>query len=890
MTFQRYTILWSLLATLLLLPACSSSSDSTDGDADFATPDGDIEMEEDFSDGDADDDSDAERESSDEEEGFPADLFESVFWDAPDESEVLALLEKSAFWMEHSELITEMSSWFEENVYSTPGMEPDDPSLLGYRAAGNGRAFAFVGTWYPRNTLHGLLGPDYDHHEEGYFSDFTALPVVDGKTPPWASDRIWQLRDAQIVCTNTRFKRSALELDTVVFAPLSDEPGEERRTLVQRVVLRNGGADSVEAALAIRSHDDADGESANDLEQIRGGRKMRVRAVEDGFEVQAMGEDEYPALLSSSFTLAGGEERLFTIVYEFSRVEASFGAAFEAVKAAGADALLDETRLWWRTWHASGLQIRTPDRRANDLLDGLKGTVRVQIHENGSINVMSHYTGQWIRDSYAPIRTLLKFGYPEEALGIAEAYFTAASLRGGLGNRVNSDFDPEVSVPEVDWRANTPFGATRSKGEAPSYIPMMYTRYYRHTKDAKLVRNRWDYLIHALLGQAHRDDGLMLWSGDETFRPQFAFNIGLGLEYEWEFRTFSANSGFLFAAAAEELLDFAEKTDLDAEEDTTWLRETAARVRSGTEAYYWLETENRYSPFLYGSRAEETETPDHPGEPALAATVVGPDVNTKPLWLGYLPRDDEKARANILSSMDEALRDNGLLLNRSGESFLPGLGYDLAEGIMTGMTPGYFLYNVADLNLEVAARTFDTVGAWVSPSGNVNEVMLYATPRQALCPIYSPQSTIGELWSRFRGWEGAIVLESLMHYLIGYDVNVPEGWIALAPRLVHDTPYLEAENLRFLDAAIDMRYEKKETGALLTLNVPEEAVTAGLTEFRLRLTVSGSVNGARLDGNLLSSGDYETFEPFSGSTEVLLIVPARAGETRVEALFANEKR
>lgn len=48
-------------------------------------------------------------------------------------------------------------------VHETPGEEPESAEHLGYFGIGNGTAFAFTGTWYPLNTLHELIGPEYDN-------------------------------------------------------------------------------------------------------------------------------------------------------------------------------------------------------------------------------------------------------------------------------------------------------------------------------------------------------------------------------------------------------------------------------------------------------------------------------------------------------------------------------------------------------------------------------------------------------------------------------------------------------------------------------------------------------------------------------------------------------
>ena len=200
---------------------------------------------------------------------------------------------------------------------------------------------------------------------------------------------------------------------------------------------------------------------------------------------------------------------------------------------------------------------------------------------------------------------------------------------------------------------------------------------------------------------------------------------------------------------------------------------------------------------------------------------------------------------------------------------------------MTGMAPAFFLFNVAELNLEVAEQTFDAVGSYASPSGNYPEVALFAEPGHALNLFYSPD-VLGEMWARHRQWEGAITAEALLHYLVGFRADAVAGWIELAPHLPHDAPWLEVRNLRVLDHPHHLRVESGAERVELTLTVPDEPSGYGLQEVRLRLTVNfEQVSAVRVDDLDLSAEEYAVISPYTGALEVRLDIEPRQGETTV---------
>lgn len=794
-------------------------------------------------------------------------MFESIWWEIGDEAGLLELLDISPFFKERAWLVRDASSWFDHVVHEVPGEVPVDSSWLGYFGVGNGIATGFVGTWYPLNTLHELLGPDYQKDGlEGYFADYAVFLEKNGKRLKWSEEWIWKPVMSQLALTRMRVDGSPLELDTVTFAPASDESGPEARCIVQIINVRNTAEDKLDdVGVTAQSFFWAQlPDDVKAIEQVRGGDRMRARPLGDGWErLDKSADDDYPALQSPTFALEPGEERQLVMVYEFAEEADPIGAGREAVETLGWAKVLDDTAAWWKAWHQAGLVIRTPDRKVNDLVEGLKGSIKVMTAATGAASELSHYTGTWHRDTFPPVRTMLKFGYPEEAKGMTDYIYGAAAVKGAIGNALPCDLDLPDPLPEVDWLAAVPFTAVRLRGEGPSFLPLMNLHVWQYTGEAQPLLDRWDYLMHALRGQTITDEGLMYFSGDETFRVLYAFNIGLGLEWDFVNGAFSSYSAFLFVRAAEMLTGFIESTGADKAEDLAWLKYTAANLRQDTDDHYWVEAEGRYASMIYQATMETEPVP-------------GEDLNTQPVWLGYHVRDHALARQNLLGTMEDILDDDGLLITSLGTDE-ELMGYNVGRGLLTGMTPGYFLFDGAELNLEVADQTFDLMGRFVSRSGNYPEVGLYIEPGRALCPFYDPTGAQGELWARYRQWEGAINLEAIMHYLVGFEADVVVGWMALSPRLPHDAPFVEADNLLFGGHGFDLRFAREGEGHQLTVTGDADPATYGLKEFRVRLNVPGDeVTSLELDGKALDPSTWSKKSAYPGLTEVSLVIPAPA--------------
>jgi|GEM_PF-2565701 len=861
---------------ILMLVAFVACSGCSTGDADNTVPDGDADIDgSELEQPEASGESPEENELTDGESEAELEAEESAaeydpWWPQKEDTALRELKTRSAFFTAHAWLIDEHSSWFEDIQHEEAGETPPESSRLGYYAVGNGNVFGFVGTYYPRNTLHEMIGPGYQKRgASGYFSDFSAMLIRDDKLLPWTRELAWKPLKTQAPCTSMQVKEASIELDTVTFAPESDEPGDEGSTIVQVINLRNVGENAESNfKLLLQAYDSAT-ITATGLQQTREGVKLlHVSALDSKLTPAESPLEKYPALISGDLSLEPGAEMQFVVVYEFALEGQAFSGR-SAIETAGWENLLAATSEWWHNWHNAGISINTSDRRVNDLIEGLKGIVRVQVADNGASCPMSFYTSVWIRDSYGPTRMFLRFGYPKDAWGISDYYFKAASMHGSIANALDSDVTISDPLPQVDWMANMPFSG-RLRGEGPSHIPLMHALYWRYTGQGDDIASRWDYLMHTLKGQEKTAEGFMFFSGDETFRPQLSTNLGMegGADYKFEDLTYSANSAFLYVRACETLAEYAEEYGLESDE-IEWLKAEAANIREKTEEHYWLEEEERYSPFIYM---------DGP----VPETRPAEDVNTQPIWLHYLDFHSEQARNNILSTMNMILRDNGILQNQNGDS-LEILGYKVGQGIMTGMAPAYFLYNVTDLNLEIASITFDAVGQYVSPSGDYPEVGVFSEPGRALNLIYNRRGS-GENWARHRQWEGAVSAEALMHFLTGYEADVNKGFVNIAPHLPHDSGFVAAQNLMYKGNALSMRYEKIAGAYRLEIGCPFPLQSAGLSEYRVRLAVPYAEN-VKLEVN---GTDFTAFTSLKSDESIMVLeftVNAAEGETLIEMLY-----
>lgn len=707
--------------------------------------------------------------------------------------------------------------------------QPRQARWMGDFGVGNGHVFALCGTACPLNTLHTMAGPDYQQESEFFHDTWVRLDPQ-----PAACDRahLFRVRHTAVLVGLERF--ADLELDTVTFAPAGSGPGDPvRRALVRVVVVSRHGEEHPQPLALVTEHAD----------QSRAGRTRRLVVLEpDGVSDPARVE------LGS---LDPGQEQRVVFAYVASEGGEGQQETIDALRAAGCDALLERTRDWWFAFSSQAARLESPDPRVDDLLEGMRVTIRTQQTHLGGVSPMSRYSLMWIRDTAGAVRFFLRSGLFARARAMLDYYHLAAIMRGDISNALDLDYAPEQPPPAPDWRAMPPFEG-RCQGETPSYLPLMASWYARATGDHTLIDGQYDFLWRAVTAQSISDQGLLPFSGDETYRGAMSMTLGRDIEHDYPACCKSANSSFLFVAAAEAL---AEEADARGHtDDARTLRQRADRVRQATDAHYWTD-HGWWAPFL------EVEAPDELPPPFE-------DVSTKPLWTGFSGPDDPHTRQNLANVIALLGREDGFLQSPLHERYVDYMDFDVARGVYTGMMPGYFLYNLALCDHPRAEQAFNALARAASPSGNFAEYQVY-DDHSALQLVYDPGGTLGDLTARYRPWEGGICLDALVVYLTGLEPDARAGRVALAPRLPNGWPRMRWTGLRVGPVRFDLEIEELGGSRRVTVT----PTTPGELQVALAVPLPpADIERVRLGPNRLDQSAYHLWSPF-GRTRVVL--PAR---------------
>ena len=654
------------------------------------------------------------------------------------------------------------NAWIQDVTF-----DPDQDiahNRLGYYPVGNGRAFAFLGSTHPQHALHGSIGPTYQTGDNMFFADLSVQAYKDGD-----NDALWfgrqtcfRVRHSGVVVTLARDEGAGLEMHTVTFSPRGED--RDPPVILQYVeVVNTGTVASPAVSLFVDSGETArvvDGQAVNSRDTHRRGHRFLGEDAQVGRE-SFMGRDGAFVHLGS---IAPGAAAGRWMQVSFWMED---GQSPETLTATGVESMRNQTGQWWHAWFEGGMSLDTPDLMVNDLFDSFRYTIKVQQSAQGALVPMSHYSSVWIRDTFGPARFFSRIGHGQDARDMIEYYHRAAARRGDIGNSLDCDIEDDPQALEPDWLSMGAFSG-RTRAEGPSHIPLMYKEYLDQGGDASLVQERAPYLMRALLGQGVTDEGLMYFSGDETYRPAMAVNMCLDASYAFEDMAYSANSAFIFVSAADFLLEFLSAHPVEAI-DQDLVQELSRRrdaVFATLDGYYWLADLGRYSPFIYidGLRPE---------------TRASIDVNTQPLWLGVQGLDPQKQRANLESCYAAAGKEDGLLQNQCPDN-VELFGYDVGMGVYTGMSAGYWLYALKSAGLPLADTVFNTVRRLVSPSGNVPEDGIWGY-YEALSPLYFASGGMGEVWARCRPWEGAIVADAMLYYLTGMTRTAEQAGTAFDP-------------------------------------------------------------------------------------------------------------
>jgi len=545
--------------------------------------------------------------------------------------------------------------------------------LLPDYAVGNGLVFSLIGYALPLNTLHSMIGPDYQA-DGGFFSDLwlEVANSADGQAFSWKREWIGRARRAPVVVTCA--EAAAVSLTVLDLAPYDGLHSPDSTPGFLRVaIIRNNSAEDLDglwlrAACALPQADAGTGR----VSEERGGN-LRILSWLDGGD-PVTGESTLAVPVGP---LPAGGLRILRLAAATVEDGGDIEATIEAL-AADHDALVEDTLEAWDLRLKKGLEIVTPDPRVNDYLTGAQVIVLSQIAANGALCPMSHYTRTWLRDCGGPVRYLTRSGFTDEALGIIDYLWLAALSEGGLRNSYAADLDPDsLDTLESSIWTDLPVMEGRTRAESPSYLALMYGWYFGATASVP-DGDRQLMLRHALSGQEFRDD-LLPFSGDETFRTAMAMAHGLPVEESFEEGYLSANSSFLWVPAARFVALFAVlhgEVDLYHE----W-NARADQVRAAAEETY-LGGDGVYAPYV------------HEGDLSPAPAPFE-DVNTKPIWTGYLDRFSDAAADNLDATIAALGGGDGILVSPLPEEYQGWMGLPIEEGVYTGMSPGYFLQNLA---------------------------------------------------------------------------------------------------------------------------------------------------------------------------------------------------
>ncbi|MBW1806813.1 MAG: hypothetical protein JRJ87_01375 [Deltaproteobacteria bacterium] len=720
--------------------------------------------------------------------------------------------------------LLDVSSWSGEGCGTR---QPTEARYMGDFAVANGHVFSLSGYTCPLNSLHTMVGPDYQQESE-FFRDTYLKVLVNAEPVKITSGHMFRVSKTAILIS--RESSEKLELITITFAPKRtslDDP--LNRSIVRIAIVKNLSSETIENIVL----QTASGST------VREGRQRTLVLLEP----QTGNPDQLD--LGS---LAADQET--TVIYSYVMSKAGDGeaATIAALQQGDIEVILQSTRDNWLAFVDQAARLESPDPRVDDLLSGMLVTVKSQQTYLGGVSPMSRYTLMWIRDTAGPVRFFLRMGLFDQARAMLDYYFTAAKVRGDISNAVDLDIDPETPPTEPDWASLPPFSG-RAAGEIPSYLPIMGHWFTLASSDRSLVEAQYGLYKRCLLAQQLDENGLLPFSGDETYRGAMGMAFGLAIEHDFVGCCKSANSSFLLGAAAEALAQEADALGHAADAQT--FRDKGALVRQAADQIFW-RNDDMYAPYL---DMQDLDNLPQPFE----------DVSTKPLWTGYADANDQLALTNLENVIARLATKDGFLQSPLDPFYDNYLELEISQGVYTGMMPGYYLYNLAITDHPLGEKAFNALELAASPSGNFAEYQVY-DDHSALQPIYDPGGTLGDLTARYRPWEGSISLDSMVFYLTGLIPDAPLGAVELAPRLVNDWPQMKWTNLRVGDQRFDLLVE--ELGGKRRVTVTP--TSAGSLDVHLSVPLGEvsiervEVNGAKLDPEA-----YEIFSPF-GLTRIML--------------------
>lgn len=686
----------------------------------------------------------------------PTETMNPVFWSDDDPRPLL----EHGFFAEAG--LPELSMW----ATHLQGSDRPNHAGRGPFAVGNGAAFAFLGLADPANTLHSLAGPTYSRKDR-FFGDIYHMLEVDGSEVDFTEE--WVARPRGTAIAITRADANGHTLYTVDFAPLRAQfaPSTVQPAIVRIFLVESeAGGD-----IAITQHSAQPAARSDVLTETTG---ERVLAYVPWNEVDT-GTTEVRIDFG---TVPPGGSGLAALILATGVDKAAALAVADEIMLETLETRLAQTVEAWLDHSLTGVQLSTSDPLIADLYEGLRVAIEVQTGAYGGVSPMSRYSEVWLRDTIGPTRFLTRAGVPEAAAEGLDYLYACHSDGGDFQNSCSSGVPLDQFGAAPDWDALGRFEG-RTQAEGPSYIPLAYDEYTRWTGDHSLATERWPYLRRALMAQVMTPDGRQEFSGDETFRLAMETVLGYPLEFPWHDRAFSANSGFLMAAAADRMATMAAVVEPG---DVSLFEDKAQLAREGVDLLW---------------RHDHWATLEiHTGDDNWPAGHVElrsyEDVALRPLWAGSHSAEDPDALSNLADFRAAAGRGDGTA-QTDPDLELAG------EGFATGMVPGYYLWNLTAIGDPEAEAAFNALYTYASSSGQYAEGIDYGGDFDAFQIIYDALGETGDIVARYRPWEGGINGDAMLKYLVGAEPIA--GGVRLEPHLPNDQPWMNADGIRFPDGS-----------------------------------------------------------------------------------------
>jgi hypothetical protein len=802
MKTARFSVLAIITILLLLSATVSCGDDDDESDDDSGLDDDDTGDDDTDVDDDDDDNDDDDNDDDDNDDGLPQ-------------------------YLQQREYLLDWSSWGQFFDHA----DPYHIRRIGGFGLGNGRVFSMVACATPFNTLHNLQGVNYQRNLK-FFSDKRFFLEQNGEPLVWERESAYRVRGTDIILIEQEVGDITLwSINVVPQGEGIDGTAAQDTYLLMFVVHNRGAAPASNLALRAETVFGAtDGtylreQFFNTTELTQPMRKMVA-----GFVPAGAKSEKAKSLTLTLGDLAPGAEVVSEFLLAFDMPEDP-QPIFDSVAAMDPDDLLTATYNYWLDFTDRAAKVTTSNERLNDLVEGMSYTVQVQTTDRGAVTQMSEYTGTWLRDIMGSARFYPLIGRTDELKAILDYYWLGSLERGGVGNSITLDMEFTPGQPQPDWE-NLGVMSGRTAAESPSYLIMHYKEYLNATGDWAPLEERYGMLRHALIHQNIREDCLLPFSGDETFRIAMAASFGQWVYDEYADTHLSANSSFLFVVAAEFLQEVAEHFGYDDHADE--YSELAADFRACTEERYWMEDGGYYTPII------DIDTLEPDGRPFE-------DVNTKPLWIGYLQADDPRAKENVVNMWAKIGHDDGSLYTDIDPMYnLLKRLLDFEDGVITGMNYGYSLDNLARIDHPMAEKGFLLFERFFHESGNVSEGQIVDDYGRFMY-LFEPFGIVSDLTARFRSWEGPIDIAAQIQYLFGLSLDARQGRITLEPHLPAGWEFATMENVMIGDTSFTI--DVTDDGTTRTATVMD--LTGALT-VDARMSVAGGIAQVRVNGELVT--------------------------------------